>query len=99
MFIIDSNNILLKIGKKIYELRKEADLKQIDVSKQIGIPQSSYSEIENGHYNITIRQLVKICEFYKVDISYIFNENDGFTEKELIELADFKKYIISKRRN
>ena len=66
------------IGKKIKLLRISNKLNQNDLSKILNLSRSQISNLENGKRNVSIMQLEKICEYFKIDMSYfiMFETND-----------------------
>ena len=59
-----------KVIERLKKARLEAGLKQIEVAKKLGKPQSYISKIERGERRIDITELKKIAEIYKKSINY-----------------------------
>lgn len=59
----------MKIGKAIASIRKEKELKQVELAKLIGITNSYLSEIENDNRNPDLVMLEKICNALDVPIA------------------------------
>lgn len=57
--------------KRIAELRKKQHRTQTNVSTILGIEQSYYSKLEKGKHEISLKDIIKIAEFYNVSIDYI----------------------------
>lgn len=57
--MIDSNQ---KIGKLIYEIRKDRGLTQAEFARRLGTSQSAVNRIENGKQNLTLDTLGHISE-------------------------------------
>jgi transcriptional regulator with XRE-family HTH domain len=62
------------IGAKLRRLRKERQLTQADLARQIGIQQSDLSRIEKGEYRVSLDNLVKLLNVFDVQISEFFGE-------------------------
>lgn len=62
---------MIKLYKRIKELREDNDKKQIEVALIIGTSQQYYSEYENGKRPIPIEKLKKLAIFYNTSIDYI----------------------------
>ena len=60
----DSSNILKS-------LREERGMTQTGVAEVLGIAQQTYSKYETGDYDLPVRHLVKLSEFYRVTADYI----------------------------
>lgn len=62
--------------KRIKELRQEQSRTQINVSTLLGIDQSYYSKLERGKHDISLKELIKIAEFYNVSLDYLVERTD-----------------------
>lgn len=56
--------LLVKVGKKIQEMRLKADLRQEDL-EDFGISWKHYQRIEAGTTNTTVQFLYKIAKAFK----------------------------------
>lgn len=81
------------IANKIKALRLSKQLLQKDIAVMLNLSENAYSRIENGHTQLTIETLYRICERLQVDIAevmdvskknihntnsnIIFSQNDG----------------------
>lgn len=66
---------------KLREMRKFNNLKQEDVANILNVERSTYTGWENGKNTIPLKQLIKICNYYKCSIDYITGltkENDYY---------------------
>ena len=59
---------IVNIGLKIKQIRKEKNLKQIDLASLCNLEQSSIARIESGRTNPTISNLYKIADALEIDI-------------------------------
>ena len=57
--------------QRLRDLRDDADLKQENVAKVLGIQQSVYSRYERGFQTIPLVHLIKLADFYDVSIDYL----------------------------
>ena len=62
--------------KRIKHLRVDHDLTQTDVAKIIGCSQQTYSDYENGKYDIPNEVLLQLAQYYNVSIDYIFERTN-----------------------
>lgn len=58
------------LGKKIKELRKSRHLKQDDLAEVLGLSRGQISNLEHGRRSLNLKQLEKLCAFFKVDMEY-----------------------------
>ena len=58
--------------RRLRDLREDHDLKQKDVAAMLGIQQTVYSRYERGFQNIPLELLVKLADYYRVTLDYIF---------------------------
>ena len=63
-------------GEKIKILRTRKKLKQDDIASVLNLSRAQISNLEAGRRNVTLKQLEKLCEYFKVDITYfMLSEN------------------------
>lgn len=60
-----------QVNEMIRELREDRDLKQSDVAKVLGIVQQTYSNYETGLYDLPLRHLMVLSDYYHVSSDYI----------------------------
>jgi len=65
---MNDEEYLIKLGERIVELRKEQNLRQIDLSDKVGIEDSSLRRIESGRVNSSINMLRKIASALEIEI-------------------------------
>ena len=62
--------------RRLRDLREDHDMKQTDIAKMLGIQQTVYSRYERGYQNIPLEHLLKLADFYKVSLDYIFERDN-----------------------
>ena len=55
----------------IRSLRQDNDLKQIDIANILGTTQQHYSKYETGEYELPLRALLLLADYYGVSADYI----------------------------
>lgn len=89
----------IEIGGRLYIARKNRDLRQKDAAIVLGISQSQYSKLELGKIDATVSQLVILAELFNTSLEWILNiKTNNLTSAENLELENYKRYIISKRK-
>lgn len=63
--------------RRLRDMREDADLRQSDIAKYLGIQQTVYSRYERGHQTIPLELLIRLADYYKVSLDYL----TGRTEK------------------
>ena len=56
--------------KKLIKARKGAGLKQIDVARKLGRPQSYISRVESGEYRVDVLEIKNFAKLYKKNVNY-----------------------------
>ena len=58
-------------SKRIRNLREDNDMSQLQTAKIIHVGQRTYSDYELGKTRIPVDSLIKLAEYYDVDMNYI----------------------------
>lgn len=66
------NKALIKIGRRIRQIRKSQGYSQEDFAAQAEIDRSYMGGIERGERNITVINIVKIAKALQVEIGKLF---------------------------
>ena len=61
-----------KLASRLYQVRNELGLKQIDLQREGIISQSHLSKIENGEINVTAVMLYILSKRYGKEMSFFF---------------------------
>lgn len=57
--------------ERISELREDHDYKQKEIADVINVAQTTYSDYERGIVRIPVEYLIRLAEFYNVDMNYL----------------------------
>lgn len=94
-------------------LRTQRNLTQDALANKLGTSKSAISMYENGNREPDFETLEAIADFFNVDMDFLLgrtkhittihtiaahHDGEDWTEEELAEIEDFKKYILSKRQ-
>jgi transcriptional regulator with XRE-family HTH domain len=66
---MDKHPNLIKIGKKIREMRKQKGYSQEDFAAAAELGRTYYGRVERGEQNISIQNLIQIALTLKVEIN------------------------------
>lgn len=69
---MDNSDILVNLGQRIRELRKQTGLSQEKFALKINMDRTYYSSIETGRRNISIININKIACGLNVSLSELF---------------------------
>lgn len=83
------NNLMVanQPGKRIKELRIEKNLLQEKLAGYLNVSQQTVSKIETGTSDIPYDLLIKLADFFKVSIDYIYGRTeirDMLTEEKIM---------------
>jgi len=73
------------LGEKVKLLRNRRGLKQDDLGEVLNLSRSQVSNLEKGRRNLSLKQLEKLCEYFKVDMSYFLMSETTDSCLDLIE--------------
>ncbi|NWL88666.1 XRE family transcriptional regulator [Paenibacillus sp. 79R4] len=62
--------------KRIRDLREDKDLTQQQLADYLNISQATYSRYESGNLDVPSSVLIKLSEFYNVNIDYILGQTN-----------------------
>lgn len=68
------------IGRNLYTLRKKYDLTQERLGKEVALSASAISNIENSLSFPSIDTLIKLAEYFGVDVVYFLNDSNDEVE-------------------
>ena len=69
--------LVMEMELKIRDLREDRDLSQCAVAAYLFCDQSLYSKYERGEREIPLRLLIKLAEFYHVNMDYLVGLTDN----------------------
>ena len=67
---------VMKLNNRVKDLREDSDLTQKKLAEKLGLTQRKYSYIETGVQPLTDDILIKLADFYGVNIDYILKRTD-----------------------
>ena len=67
---------IMNYRQRMRNLREDHDLTQSQVAKLLNLSQQGYSHIENGRAELSIDNLIILCEFYHVSSDYFIGLTD-----------------------
>ncbi len=73
---MQTQELQIKIGKKVKELRTVNDWTQEEAAKQLHMCRNTYSDIELGKSDLSLSRLVQLANFYKVDVDYFVDDKE-----------------------
>jgi len=102
----------MNLKGRLKQLREELQKSQEEVAKEMGIAKSTYGNYEVAKREPSLEVLVKIAEYYDVNIDYLLgltserkrNKNSDYTiavdyiESQNIKIDDIKELIKVIRR-
>lgn len=72
MKTLENKKLKQQLASRLYQVRNELGIKQIDLQNEGIISQSHLSKIENGDINVSAIMLYKLAQRYGKDLSYFF---------------------------
>jgi transcriptional regulator with XRE-family HTH domain len=75
------------IAERLRTARKMAGLSQGQVARELGLHRPSVSETEAGRRRVSVEELGRLAELYKVDVGWLAGEDQGDGQQERVELA------------
>lgn len=91
---VHQTEIRSAIAGKIRDLRRNRHWTQAELSKQLGLSQGRYSEIERGQGSFTAEQLLEILKLFNVPVSHFVgpqNEARPEVETAIVPLSEIPR--------
>ncbi|ANF49736.1 hypothetical protein A0O34_03905 [Chryseobacterium glaciei] len=70
----------MSLGTKLRELRNEKKLSQTQIAVELDVSQTAYGKWESDQTKPGIDNLLKISEFYELDIYELLKPDDAYTQ-------------------
>lgn len=74
---------LIKIGKRIRDLRKAKGFSQEMFAYEVGLDRTYMGSVERGERNIAAINLIRIAKTLKIEVGDLFPSIRTFTSKDL----------------
>lgn len=68
--------IMLEFGQRLKALRKEKNLKQVEMAEFLGCTDRNYQKMEYGDINVPGLTLIKLADFFDVSLDYLVGRSD-----------------------
>ena len=68
----DDNELMVSIGEKIRELRKQKNISYEKLAKEIGLDRNTVNLIEPGKTNFQFQTLLRILSYHKMSVFDFF---------------------------
>lgn len=100
---------MANFAKVFKALRTQHKMTQQELAAKIGVSRSAIGMYENGEREPDFETLEVIADFFNVDMNYLIgrssyittiaahHDNEDWTDEELNEIDEFKKFVLSKR--
>lgn len=83
--------------KRLFDLRKYADLTQKDLAQNLGVSQQTYSLWEKGTKIIPLKHLNNLCNYYETSMDYVLGFTDIKMSSNIIKIKELNKKEIGAR--
>jgi transcriptional regulator with XRE-family HTH domain len=70
---MEAEDFLIKLGKRIVEIRDEKGIRQVDLALESELDDGSLRRIESGRTNPTVKTLTKIAKGLGVEMKDLFD--------------------------
>ena len=100
-------------SKIFKQLRNNAKMTQQELATKIGVSRSAIGMYESGEREPDFETLETIADYFNVDMDYLLgrternmqihtiaahHDSEEWTQEELDEIEEFKKFVLSKRK-
>lgn len=68
--------VMFEFGQRLKMLRKEKNLKQVQMAEFLGCTDRHYQKMEYGNINVPGLTLIKLADFFNVSLDYLVGRTD-----------------------
>lgn len=79
--MVNESEIKKAFGDTLRELRNKKELSQEDLAANVGLHRTYISDVERGHRNISLINIIRICEELNVPPSTFFSRMENGEKK------------------
>lgn len=72
------------VGENLKRFRNASDYSQLDVANFLNIERGAYANYESGLREMPYELILKVCAFYGISLSSLFEEDEMKIENELV---------------
>ena len=93
------------ISEKLREIRLKNKLNHTEMGRNLGLGRSTYSRIESGHIELTIKHLKQLAQRFNVSLDWLIagRTSPGLDAQDFSEFGDYaetaKKMVDDMRKN
>ena len=69
----EHKELMIKIGLKLEELRKDKQISSSGLAKEIGISRNAYHQMEIGNVYFNLLSLLQVLNYHQVSLPDFFN--------------------------
>lgn len=71
---LEHQELLIKVGNRIKQLRKDRQMTYEAIAKEIGLNRTTYNLMEQGKLNFQFSTLMLIIEYHNLTVSEFFKD-------------------------
>lgn len=86
----------IKVGKKIYELRKSRDMTQEELASEMGVSIAAVSKWETGNSIPDILMLCSIADFFDVSTDELLGRTKNMKKVIVVDDVEFIRNTLKK---
>ena len=64
------------LGERLCLLRKEKNLRQVDIAELLKLTQAHYQRIEKGKINISVLAICTLADYFEVTTDYLLGRSE-----------------------
>ena len=91
--------IMKKINEIIRDFREDNDLSQIEVSKYLSIPRSTYGHYETGNSKIPIETIIQLSKLYNITPNDLLGFSSDLAGTDISKAHRLFKFIQKENIN